>query len=181
MTGQVAQVSGWQITSTIATASAVVIALTVAVANSLQRRADELRRRREEEARALAQARLVITATGNQGVQPFSDDDASGLDARRSVMEFPFANHGDRPVLDVYGEVWPAGVAVTDRPVAVHAEVVLAGQHLPLRVQVESAPEHVQVSAWRVRWTDADGRRWYRDRFPQEVPERFTGAPPHRY
>ncbi len=180
MTGQVAQVSGWEITSTIATASAAVIALTVVVANSLQRRADELRRRREEEARALAQARLVITATGNPGVRPLSDD-ASGLDGRRSVMEFPFANHGDRPVLDVYGEVWPSGVAITDRPMAVHAEVVLAGEHIPLRVQLDSAPEQVQVGAWRVRWTDADGRQWYRDRFPQEAPERFTGGPPHRY
>lgn len=179
----VTELSPWQIAATIATAIATIVALSVAVGNLVQRRTDQARRRQEEFNRALAQARLIITATGNPGTRRLDDDHES---PNAGAMEFPFANHSDRAVLHVYAEAWfqqPVPRDGTSRsngpPAAVHAQVVAAGQEQVLRIHVPDVRQ--RLKAWRVRWTDADGYRWCRDRYPQDNPEPFVGQVPHRY
>lgn len=174
-------VSGWQIASTISTSAATVIALVVVVLNLMQRRRDRDLVRVEDEDRARSLATLVITCTGNPGLRAPIDEEIQGLDQPCSVMEIPFENLTSQPVLDVYAEVWHSGMALEDRPSAVHANVVRSGENLPLRLFLQSTPDNFRLSAWRVRWTDSGGRRWCRDRYPQDRPDRFTGQLPSRY
>lgn len=168
MTAQAVEVSGWQVGSTVAASAAVVVAVIVTVLNLCQRTADKREQKEEVEARALAQARLVITGSGNPG---FADiNGAPGIPDAKAMLVLPFANWSDRAVLDVYGEVWIEDEA---EPRAVHSPVVRSGQDLPLKLVFPSKPE--RFGGWCVRWTDADGRQWRRNRYPQDTPEPYTG------
>ena len=151
-----------QIAGAAFTLAAVVVALVIALR-------DERRRQQDRDDYARAQARLVLT--GGPGSR---EEDGSRLTI------FAFTNHGERPVLDVYAELWPSGTRLDDRPSAVHARIVLPGQDLPMKLRCPSnAP--TAVAAWRIRWTDADGRQWYVDQYPQPEPLPYTGQPPQRY
>lgn len=151
-----------QIAGAVFTLAAVVVALAVALR-------DERRRHQDRDDYARAQARLVLT--GGPGSR---EEDGS-----RATI-FPFTNHGDRPVLDVYAELWPSRTRLEDRPLAVHARIVLPGQDLPIKLR-RTLDAPASVTAWRVRWTDADGRQWCVDQPQQPEPLPYTGQPPRRY
>jgi len=182
----VVAVSGWQIAGTIATACAVAVALTAVIVNIVQRKRDNDRRDAEKETEALAQARLVIVG-GNPGSEQISvDAETYGLERDDTYGEaimwesrFGFANHGQRPVLDVYGQIWPSGYRLSDRPLEVTHRFVLPGEDKPIPLRM---PEKLEsLAAWRVRWTDADGRQWFVDKYPYEQPERYHGQEPQQY
>ncbi|MET7398866.1 hypothetical protein ABZS66_35800 [Dactylosporangium sp. NPDC005572] len=130
---------------------------------------DQRDRQREQKDQALAQARLVRVR--GTGVRPVEEDGQGQL----HELTIYFTNHSDRPVLDVYGEAWPADNALDEPPRwAVTSDVVLSGQDLPLVMRVNG---NVALRAWRARWTDADGRQWCVDR-RGEPPVPFKGQPP---
>jgi len=144
------------------TLAAVIVALWIALR-------DEQRRHAEQERQALTQARLVrVRGTGVKLV----GEDEHGYQHELTIY---FTNHSERPVLDVYGEAWPA-----DNPRheparwAVKTDAVLPGQDQPLMMKVTG---DVTLNAWRARWTDADGRQWCVDRRGAD-PILFAGQPP---
>jgi hypothetical protein len=161
-------VDGWQAAGTIGTFCAVLIAVMVYVTNAVHRWRDQKRR-------SLTQARLVVTAFGNPGVEAPTNT-TSGFVA---ALTMPFANYGDRPVLDIYFEVWPPrdewpaeASSVSDvTPWAVMLHVVEAGQETSLTMNLYTKPN--AIGGWRIRWTDADGLEWYKDRAPMRMPLRM--------
>jgi hypothetical protein len=161
----------WHFVVTTAPAVAAVVAVIVAVQTARLRAADEQRRREEAEARSLAQARLVLVQDGPPGVRK--------LDGNAWAIELSIANHSDRPILNVYGELWLAGTDMSERPVAVGMRFlpVAEEQRLAPRFDYQPGP----LTAWRVRWTDADGKAWAVSRIRQSTPDRYTGQPPTRY
>jgi hypothetical protein len=164
---QVADVTGWQIASTIATGCAAVVALGVAVMNTLNRLADKRAAKSAELARSLTQARLVITPNGTPSFSPV--ENWPNIPDAVALVEFSFTNHGDRPVVDVYAELWVPG---QDGPATAYAEVVRAGESRKLPMVFTQT--YGSIGGWRIRWTDADGQQWYRDGYPQPEPKRFT-------
>lgn len=117
--------------------------------------------------RSLAQAHLVVGPGGNPGFRPVTD--WPGIPDAVVMMEFPFANWSDRPVRDVYAELWVDGEHM---PRASHVPIVRRDEEFPLKLVFTKTYEC--IGGWRLRWTDADGQRWYRNRYPQEAPEHFT-------
>src|SRR5215813_1834957 len=86
------------------TAAAIVVALGIA-------RRDSRNRREEAAQRSLAQARLVRV-----GGPPGTWTTGQTEQGIRHDLIFRFANHSDRPVLDVYFEAWPRHEPFSDRP-----------------------------------------------------------------
>lgn len=165
-------VSGWQIASTIGTFLAVAVALAVVVINLVQRHNDRCREEEQDENRALAQARLVVTGHGNPGVN------SRGAHPR---LLLPVTNYSDRPILRVIGEHWPAGRPLDEQPGSVIEPVIQPGDTCQLAVPMDDDGQAGHTAAWRIRWTDADGREWCWDRWPQEAPDRYTGQTPTPY
>jgi hypothetical protein len=166
---------GWEIGSTVATALGTLVALGVAAVSIRQRKEDLSRLFRSQEARALAQARLVRAGWGNPGHRP--------LDGGMYQIELPFANHSDRPVLDVYGEVWLGDREDPSNPRAVHADILLPhprGEEQWLTPAMAESTADLSLAAWRIRWTDADGNQWYVDHAGAD-PKPFAGQPPNSY
>jgi hypothetical protein len=138
------------------------------------------RRRREQEEQAWANARLVLVrGTGDRPV----GQDEHGF--QRELLIY-FINHSGRPILDVRAEAWPSGTDITEPPMwAVQSEIVQHGEpaepneYFMMRV---TAPEpRIGLRAWRVRWTDVDGRKWCGDQIQQYQPLPYTGQPPRQY
>lgn len=134
---------------------------------------DSSRRRREESARAETQANLVVVTRPyvvdlNRDVEP---------ESIHHDLRFAIDNHGDRPVLDVRAIVWvvdPAG-----RQFDKVERVLLRDQELELDVRVHGKIGRSMISAWRVQWIDADGRRWAVDR-PNDGVRRVKPDEPAR-
>lgn len=159
-----------QVAGALFTFVAVVVALWIAIS-------DSRRRDRDEETRAKANARMVLVrGTGSRVVS--HDDHGYQLD-----LMIYFTNHGDRPIFDVYAEAWPEGTALDEPPQwAVAGEIVQPGEPEEcFMMKVTSPSELIQLAAWRVRWTDADGRHWFGDQTRQYQPLPYTGQAPRRY
>ncbi|MFJ8816261.1 hypothetical protein [Amycolatopsis thermoflava] len=171
-------VSWWVPAAAVANAVGVLFAIYFGIANLRQRSADEKRRVDEEEAKSLAQARLVITGQGHVGVR--EADPALRDDELRYLMDFPFANHGDRPVLDVHPEIWrqtdPNDPESAQR-FSVRQPVVESGEDITITMRFHEDPSRGYMG-WLIRWTDADGKQWYRDNPDQDAPRRYTGQRP---
>jgi len=147
------------------TLAAVIVALWIALR-------DERRRHAEQERLALTQARLVrVPGEGSKSV----GRDEHGYQHELTIY---FTNHSERPVLDVYAEAWPADNP-RDKPPrwALKTGIVLPGQDQPFMMKVTTPGASVTLNAWRVRWTDADGRQWCVDRRGED-PIPFNGQPP---
>jgi hypothetical protein len=171
LTWMIEQAAVWDAISATTTATGTLIALSVAVVSIVQRRNDLRRHEREEATKSRTQARLVRTAWGNPGARPRGDGGCT--------VELPLANHSGRPILDVFGEIWVGGLTEEHRR-AVHADIILPGpqgEEQWLKLDLSVACDDLRLSAWRVRWADADGRRWYVDEAFRE-PELFDGQPP---
>lgn len=160
-------VAAWgQIAGAVGAFCAVVVALWIALRDSRVRR-------KEDAARALAQAGLVIVARPyvvnlNRDIEP---------ESIHHDLRFAIDNHGDRPVLDVRAIVWlvePAG-----RQFDKAKPVLLRDEELELDVRVYGKVGRSMVRAWRVQWTDADGRRWAVDR-PNDGVHRIAPDEPVR-
>jgi hypothetical protein len=172
--------TGW---GTLALAVVTVAAVIVTVLTAItDRRRDDKRRtedrdeaenrvREEREYRQKAQARLVITSPPEL---------ASVRDSlNRRGIQFEFVNHGDRPVMGIEAEVW-LGAAPRDQPCtsADEHKFALPGRDLQLWVPIDSLAPELDLRAWRIRWTDADGREWFVDQAQQPEPLPFTKEPP---
>lgn len=159
-----------QVAGAVATFAAVAVALWIAIA-------DSRRRRREDELRASVSARQVVI--GGTGTRPASNGD-NGFDHELLVY---FTNHGDRPIFDVFAEAWPSGSPVAERaPWAVMQDVVLPGEPPEsFMIKVAAPGDQVALAAWRVRWTDAEGRQWCADQPRQRQPLPYRGQPPRLY
>ncbi|MDQ0376618.1 hypothetical protein [Amycolatopsis thermophila] len=171
-------ISWWATAATIANTVGVLAAITFGIANLRQRSADEKRRVAEEEAKSLAQARLVITGQGHVGVR--EADPAMPDDELPYLMEFPFANHGDRPVLDVHPEIWreiEPGNPESAQRFMVRQPVVASGESTTLTMRLQEDPSQ-GFMGWLIRWTDADGKQWYRDDPDQDAPRRYIWQRP---
>lgn len=137
----------------VATVTAVWVALRIA-------NRDSRRREAEDEQRALNIANLVLVGT------PASDDEGMFID---------FTNHSGRLMLNVHAEVWAPGTDGSERPRwAVQDAVVQPGE--PGRWRL-GRPGSAAIGAWRLRWTDSEGRRWYVDEHSQR-PRPYKGGPP---
>ncbi len=156
------------------TAAAVAVALGIALA-------DRRRQQREDDERAKRNARMVLVR--GTGSVPATQDETG----YQSKLRIYFTNHGDRPIFDVYAEAWPAGNSIEESPRwAVHSEIVLPGQPTEPKEYFEMTvttkePPPVALTAWRLRWTDVDGRQWCGDEPRQFQPLPFTGQPPRPY
>ncbi|GLY68784.1 hypothetical protein Atai01_54030 [Amycolatopsis taiwanensis] len=175
--------SWWQVVATIATPVGVLTAIAVALANMVQRRHDNERRAADEEAKSLAQARLVITGQGNPGVRPARPDENPDGEYP-FVMDFPFANHGDRPVLDVFPEIWremSVGNPESAQKFSIRAPLVKSGEETTFSPKFSWDPGAPGYMGWLIRWTDADGKQWYRDTAHQDAPRRYNGQRPENH
>jgi|SRR6266566_1520449 len=163
--------TGWG-TISLATATFAAVIVTIWLATADRRRA---RQGRDE--RQLAQARLVLTGT------PGTASTGRGDDGYHHNLTFQFDNYGDRPVMDVHAEAWPVREPL-DEPArwGVNDRIVLPGANKPWVLNDLITPDpNLSLLAWRYRWTDADGRRWFVDQREQPEPLPFTGQQPRRY
>ena len=126
----------------------------------------------------MAQARLVLTSTpGTKALGRRGDHD-------RYSMTFQFANHGDRPVMDVQVEAWDGGQSLDERARwGLQNRIVQPGADIGPWVMsdIDIETANFSVRAWRYRWTDADGRQWCVDQPQQREPLPYTGQPPRQY
>jgi hypothetical protein len=166
--------TGWG-TITLAVVTLITLGATIYFATAERRRAHK-----ERHDRQLAQARLVLTDNpGGQLIGIFG-----GL--YRYEIRFPFANHGDRPVIDIEAEVW-TGTDQLDQPSTSRTgtRIVLPGEDHPLLLVINTdKPElgrELALHAWRIRWTDADGQQWFIDQPEQPEPMPFETKPPRPY
>jgi hypothetical protein len=148
-----------QVAGAVFTACAIVVALAVAARDNRARRMEEARR-------SLAQARLVLV-----GAPRVEGVGQSGKGFKHELI-FDFANYGDRPVLGVTAEAWAKQDEGRDLATwIVVGEIALTGGAMKYVVRVAYEESNLEISRWRVRWTDADGRAWYFDR--DGGPHRF--------
>ncbi|WP_143467236.1 hypothetical protein [Lentzea kentuckyensis] len=185
------QVNGWQIGSTIATACAVVIALAVAVINLVQRQSDKRQASREAEEAGKAQARLILIEfmflgfSGDRrlgpritiGKQDRADTWPTGPAAGSS---FEITNESSNPILDLRAEIWVDDMKLNQETPLWNNEKILKPD-TKTRLAVSAPSEDVRVTAWRVRWTDANGRKWCRDREPTDEPNTYDGQAPRKH
>jgi hypothetical protein len=117
--------------------------------------------------------------TGNPGVQLTGRDN----DGYHHDLTFQFINYGDRPVMDVEAEAWASSDPLDQpRRWGVNERVVLPGPNKPWALHDIITPDpQLSLRAWRIRWTDADGRQWCVDRPQQPEPLPFTGQEPRPY
>lgn len=175
MPPQVSELSNWQIAAIVAPLLAAGVALLLLVINLMHRRGDNKRRTHEKEQQALAQARLVITGDQPPDLEGVMFD---RIGKPRYRIESPLANAGDRPILDVRLEVWLNDPTIDQPRVVAPTSVVRPGGKHDFRTYVVSDRADLAVTAWRIRWSDADGRKWFREHSPQDQPARYTGQPP---
>ncbi|MEU7848481.1 hypothetical protein AB0B74_30675 [Micromonospora parva] len=148
------------------TAAAVVVALCLASKESRDRK-------REDFGRSLAQAKLV--RVGGPGL--VAPNERHGRNEYRT--EFKIENYSDRPILDLHIELWTGQTKRTERPnMAVHSDVWKREQAEFLRLS--AGEQEPAVTAWRVRWTDADGRQWCIDKAGTD-PYPYAGEAPRPY
>jgi hypothetical protein len=172
--------TGWG-TIALAVVTFLTVYVTVRMART-DRRRDNARRAEDREeaknqtyARQLAQARLVIT-----GAPEISPPSLLGNNWNRYEVHFSFANYGDRPVIGIEADVWVEG-APLDKPCTDKAEkerYLLPGGNLTLEVVIRSPAPELRLGAWRIRWTDADGREWCVDQPQQPQPLPYEGQLP---
>jgi len=168
--------TGWgTIALAVATFTAVAISIRLA-------RTDRNSAQAERNEHLRAQARLVIISGPGQPV----DDQGRLPDPERVGDDYVhrfnvlFANHGDRPVLDVWVELW-APLATGEPTMTVHDRIVLAGQEQRYTPGLQIPQPEPTLRAWRVRWTDADGHQWFQDQASQPEPLPYKGDPPRAY
>jgi hypothetical protein len=161
--------TGW---GTIALAVVTVTAIIVTVVTAItDRRKDERHRSEERQYHQSAQARLVITSPPE--VSPVKDS------LNRHGIQFEFVNHGDRPVMGIEAEVWLGAAPLDQQCSSVDKhKVALPGRDLQLRVPIDSMTTDPDLRAWRIRWTDADGREWFMDQAQQPEPLPYERKPP---
>ena len=171
--------TGW---GTIGLALVTVLAIwvTVRTARTDRRRDDTRRKEDREEAksraydRQLAQARLIITDAPEISPASPLEDDLSSF-----TVQFPFFNYSDRPVIGIETEVWVEGTPLhqpcTSR---VKGRYLLPGGKRTLQVPVKSLSSELRLSAWRIRWTDADGGEWCVDQPQQPEPQAYKAQLP---
>jgi hypothetical protein len=160
-------VAAWgQIAGAAGSFVAVAVALWIALRDSSVRR-------KEQSARASAQAKLVVVT------RPYVVDlNRDGEpDSIHHDLQFTISNHGDRPILDVRAVVWL--VEPTGRKFDRAERVLLRDQKIELDVRVHGKVRRSMVAAWRVQWTDADGRHWAVDR-PNDGVRRVSPDEPAR-
>jgi hypothetical protein len=159
-----------QVAGAVFTALAVAVALWIALA-------DARRRRRDDETRAWTRARMVLIR--GTGVRSTGRDE-HGF---HHELLINFTNHGDRPIFDVYAEAWSSGHSLEQKPPwAVTSEIVKPGEPEEFfLMKVTTKEPTVALAAWRVRWTDVDGRQWFGDQVGQYQPMPYTGEPPRMY
>jgi hypothetical protein len=150
--------NGWQVASTVATSCAAIIALFVAVMSIVNQRRDERRRQKENESKALAQARLVVM--GAPQLNPDAEKDPNST-ARH--MKLTVVNHSDRAIVDVILVVRSCKPEENGfrTEFSLSLLVMRAGEshEFSWRDYCRSNDE----AWWRMEWTDADGLHWYRD------------------
>lgn len=155
-----------EVAGALATFAAVVVALVLASR-------DDRRRHRENLDRATAQARLVLA--GDTGTRAVGE---GGPPFKHELTIF-FANYSNRPVLDVYAKAWPSDHSLIEAPAwAVHSRIVHPGQDHPMVMKVTTPSAQYGLAAWRVRWTDGDGREWCVDQPRQHRPLPLSGQAP---
>jgi hypothetical protein len=148
-----------QVAGAMFTALAVAVALGIAIH-------DSRRQRREAETRALAQARHVLVGgTGERHEDEYHQ------------LYIYFTNHSSNPIFEVYAEAWLDDMPVTEPPAAVMTEIVQPGGPEGGLFMLNIGREF-KVRAWRVRWTDADGRQWCTDKPRPAPPVRYVGQSP---
>jgi hypothetical protein len=160
----------------IATLAAVVAALWIAIRDGRQRT-------KEEQRRALAQARLVRMPPSLQwAIGANLPTDVPGGPDRSGYGFWPeIYNASDRPILNVAVDLWVGDLSA--RPIASDkTDIVLTGSRATLTA------EHVpyqgeQPVAVRVRWEDADGREWFVDFHEHErfEPELYASQAPRPF
>ncbi len=164
--------TGWgTISLAAATFTAVVVSIWLA-------RADRRRADRERDDRQRAQARLIRASAPTA---PETERTETGY---HHVFTFPFANYSDRPVMEVHLEAWAGPGARLDQPAPWHAtgdRIVFPGQEKHYLVGAQSEEGNLGLGAWRVRWTDADGRQWCIDQIGQREPLLYKGQQPRPY
>ncbi|MEU8164139.1 hypothetical protein ACIP95_21865 [Micromonospora parva] len=150
----------------LATAAAIVVALYLAGKEGRDRKNGDFRR-------SLAQAKLVRVG----GPGSVSPEERFGQNEYR--IEFKVENHSDRPILDLYVEVWTVPTKLTEQPsMAGHSDVWKPEQAESLRLN--AGEQEPSVVAWRVRWTDADGQQWCVDKVRAD-PYPYVSEPPRPY
>ena len=157
---QGAEISGWQIGSTIVTAVGVLVALALAVWSWRQRQS-------EREAEQLADARLFRVHGINQ----------STIGPQTEKVAWVVVNHGPAAVFDVRYELWRPGDALTPKNAVRGSsddDVVLPGQMGGADAGLgDDHPVRPTIPAWRVIWTDRYGNQWVVDHPKQITPRRF--------
>lgn len=124
---------------------------------------------------ALVQARLFVIEH-----YPYEYGEGAELGGTFSVhVGMVCTNHGDRPLLDVHFEVWMGSASLQGRPSASdHRKIALAGKKLSFDAKPYVARGEDKLTAWRLRWRDAEGHSWYLDRGTNADPLPFTGQAP---
>lgn len=146
------------------TAAAVGVALYIAHRDSRERQQQEFDR-------SFAQARLV--RVGAPGVVPPNEGRAE------YGFQVLVENYSERPILDLNIELWMPPAKRMDRPTsAVHSDVWERGR--AEFVHLLAGKDEPRLMAWRVRWTDADGRKWCVDKHDTD-PYPYTGGAPRAY
>lgn len=151
-----------QVAGAIFTAAAVVAALWIALHDAKRQRDADAQRRDEDldrdHRRAISQARLVHIS--------WPDYVGYKNSSRTTIDQLSITNRSDRPILDASMEIW------TDRdcldrsaPFQSHAKMLLPGKTTEIRPPCTDGTQQDRATrpitrAWRVHWTDADGRHW---------------------
>ncbi|MFE0020534.1 hypothetical protein [Amycolatopsis sp. NPDC059021] len=167
--------SGWQIASTIASSAAVLVAIVVTIINLMHRAADKVEKRQDEEARLLSQARLVVIAEIPFEVGYTDFDVNSYASQEREYYSRRLSNHGDRPILDLHSEFWIKDADGNYNYNCRRFSVILAGSEKTMTIGVNKGGA---LSAWRLRWTDADGRQWCKGLIDADGPVSYNGELP---
>jgi hypothetical protein len=171
--------TGWG-TIALAVVTVFAIGVTLRTTRTDRRRDDERRKEDREDAikraydRQLAQARLVI-------IGELEISSASPLgDGRNSYdIRFPVVNYGDRPVIGIQVEIWVDGTPLTEPCTrAAKERYLLPEDNLTLELTTNSRALDLHLSAWRIRWTDADGQQWFVDQPQQPEPLSYKAEPP---
>lgn len=175
--------TGWG-TISLAVVTVVTTLVTLYLAGTDRRRDDKLRKADRDEAndraqaerlaRQLAQARLVIVSAPE--ISKMSSMDRS---LYRYEVRFPIVNYGDRPIIGIEAEVWLEGVPLGS-PCTRRAEerILLSENSHTLEISLDAAAPELQLGAWRITWTDADGCTWCVDQPQQPEPQPRVAGPP---
>ncbi|GAB3219391.1 hypothetical protein GCM10027447_02140 [Glycomyces halotolerans] len=128
------------------------------------------RQQEAEDARAQAQARLVLV---NHMGMPEPKASSGGV---RRVHRLRIINHSEHPILEILAQVWAPPDDLEGRHSgACTLAVILPGEEKTLTCVVPR--DSTSLRAWQVRWTDHHGRQWRCDS-NKESARSYDGSPP---